>query len=213
MPSGLDDVLQSSDFLRVLMTKAIETDGGAEGAAGGVLAIDMFGLGEDEITKLHTNARDVYTELAIRWMLKRELVLPDRKVADETKWRFLPRVNVGSNDVKKRNPVRRGYELDDDQKRKLAVAREKKTGKTSLYWTVAYIILMMEKGGNGPDGENVIPLSLWEMEGAKTIYKIISQQRDGDSSGTVQQPAETEGDGSALYSAASPESSDADFRF
>ena len=35
VPSGLDDVLQSSDFLRVLMTKAIATNGGAEDAAGG----------------------------------------------------------------------------------------------------------------------------------------------------------------------------------
>ena len=179
VPSGLKLLIQSSDFLKLVQEKAMITDGGAVDVVGGVLAIDMFKLDENEITKLYTEARDVYIEFAVRWMLDRPVELPDRRVGYETKWSFVPELKEGSDDVKKRYPVRRGYELTYAQKLKLAVAREKQTEKTSLYWTFAYIILRMENGGEKPANDDIVPLEKWEKEGAEAIYKIISGQGNG----------------------------------
>jgi len=162
---------------------------------------------------LHTEARNVYTELAIRWMLGRELVLPERNVSYEKKWRFVPDVKEGSDDGKNTSPARRGYELKDHHKRKLVGAREMHKRKTSLYWTFAYMILMIEKSDKkidkDIDKDSILPLSEWEKEGAETIYKIMSEQQETRG---WQPDQETGGEGLS-FSAAPPESSGADFRF
>ena len=207
VPTALKRLIESSELLGLLETKAKLTDGWAEDVAGGVLAIDMFELDKDQITMLHNNARNVYTELAIRWMLGRELVLSERNVSYEKKWSFVPDVKEGSDDGKNTSPARRGYELKDHHKRKLVGAREMHKRKTSLYWTFAYMILMIEKGGKKVDEDSILPLSKWEKEGAETIYKIMFEQQE-----TREWQPDQETGGNA-FSAAPPESSGADFRF
>ena len=56
VPNELDNVLNSSKFFTELITRAQTTNGGAEDAAGAVLAIELFGLGDKEVNMLRAMA-------------------------------------------------------------------------------------------------------------------------------------------------------------
>jgi hypothetical protein len=210
VPTELKTVLQSSDFFRGLRKKAMKTKGGAEDAAGGVLAIEMFGLGEKEVTNLHMEAHDIYAQRSILWLLNEKPKLKDRQMDNNKNLdKMFERLQkeLGLDDDKKGSSVQRRYELNDDNKRKLFAAARKQRESARLYWSVAYILLLQEKTSVEPSV--TLPLTDTDKEVANAIYKMLNASWFR----AVSQPAENEGGDFGLYSAAPPESSGADFRF
>ena len=209
VPEFLEGVLPSSKFFGGLKKKAIETRGRIEDAAGGVLAIKMFGLNEEAKHNLVARAKEPFVHQAMMWLMSKtpeesgERYIDDSMIDDLTALQK----RAGLDEVTKSVLDRREYELDEADKCKLAAAVQKQMKKIPVHWFVAYFLFKLENGGTELVGR--VPLTEFEKKGANALYSMFSLY-------TVRaerEPDENEGGGIDLYSAAPPENISAGFRF